>query len=104
AGTVYQNTVYLISKPDESMASLVMSPDGAYVFTADMPGNYIYQVMICLPGTRSNCPLTELTITVINPNTENQNIVPNLDIIYTYENQSVTLHTLINDTCISETG
>lgn len=99
SGTTYLNTVYLISKPDESTATLTMNTNGQYTFQADRAGQYTYHVMICLPGMNSNCPVSSLVINVVNANSENQHIISNLDLIYMYQDQSVTIHTTANDKC-----
>ncbi|MFZ1702738.1 MAG: Ig-like domain-containing protein, partial [Saprospiraceae bacterium] len=100
-GTTYLNTVYLLSKPDQSTSSLVMNTNGTYTFQANLPGIYAYHIMICLPGMSINCPMSTLVFTVINPNLQEQSIVPNLDLVYTYENYPVIIQTIQNDKCIA---
>ncbi|MFZ1703296.1 MAG: Ig-like domain-containing protein [Saprospiraceae bacterium] len=101
AGTTYQPTIFLLSKPLGSVANITLNSIGEYTFTANTVGTYIYETMICLPSMGGNCPVSRLVIHVINPNSETHNIITNLDIIYTYENQSVTIFSTENDRCIS---
>lgn len=103
-GTTYPGTVFLVSKPLGSVATITVSSNGTYNFTANMAGTYVYEVMICLPSYGPNCPVSRLSIQVINPNTESHNVVPNLDIMYTLENQSISIPTMENDKCISGTS
>lgn len=100
-GTSYQNTVFLVSKPLGSTATITVNPNGTYTFTANMAGSYVYDIMVCLPSYGPNCPVSRLNIQVVNPNTESHNVVPNLDIMYTRENQAVTILSNANDQCIS---
>ena len=101
-GSTYGNNPFLVSKPMGSAQNLIVNPDGTYIFTANMEGVYEYNVQVCLPAMGSNCPVSNLVITVVNSYTEKQNIIPNLDIISTIENTPVTILSPVNDKCIAE--
>ena len=45
----------------------VINTDGSYTFTTATPGTYQFNVPVCPPGQSSNCPLENLTITVLDP-------------------------------------
>ncbi|MBK8622946.1 MAG: Ig-like domain-containing protein [Saprospiraceae bacterium] len=100
-GTIYPGTVFLVSRPTGSSSSVQVSGNGSYTFSANMAGLYTYDVMVCLPGSGVNCPVSRLAIQVVNPNTENHNIVSNLDLMYITENQPGLLYAKENDKCIS---
>ena len=95
AGTTY-GTPILNSKPVGSTATLTMSSNGSYTFIADMPGVYVYNVPVCVPGQAPPCPTSLLTITVLAPNTNNPPVA-NTDIATTKVNTPVTLNSLSND-------
>ncbi|MBK6365593.1 MAG: Ig-like domain-containing protein [Saprospiraceae bacterium] len=101
-GSTYLNNPFLVSKPLGSAASLEINPSGSYTFTASMEGVYEYNIQVCLPGMISNCPVSNLVITVVNSYIEKQNIIPNLDIISTFENTAITIKSIYNDKCVAE--
>ncbi|MBK8622860.1 MAG: Ig-like domain-containing protein [Saprospiraceae bacterium] len=103
-GTTYNTSPYLIGKPDGSLATLTMLADGKYTFSANTPGEYVYHVPVCIPGMGSSCPVTILEISVVNPFTQRHNIVTNLDITYTIQDQPVIFSAQVNDDCISASG
>ena len=103
-GTSYSTSPYLIGKPDGSLATLTMSQNGKYTFTANTPGEYIYNVPVCIPGMGSACPVSTLVITVVNPFSQNHNIITNLDITYTIQDKPVNFNAQVNDDCISSSG
>ncbi|MBK9042687.1 MAG: hypothetical protein IPN97_05685 [Saprospiraceae bacterium] len=100
AGTTYHHTYYLLSKPSGSNPSLVILPNGNYEFQGDKSGMYEFETRICFQGIILNCPGSNIVIHVVNSFSEMQNVVPNTDIISTYENQAATLYTSYNDRCI----
>ncbi len=103
-GTTYSTNPYLVGKPDGSSATLTMLNNGKYTFTADKPGTYLYNVPVCIPGMGSSCPVSALIITVVNPFTQSHNLITNLDITYTIQDQPVNFNAQVNDDCISASG
>jgi uncharacterized protein YjdB len=101
AGTSYVSSVALLSKPVGSTPNITMNNNGNYVFQADKPGIYRYNVTVCLPSMINNCPVSLLVITVVSPDSEKQNIVPNVDAVFTYEGQYILINTLENDKCMA---
>ena len=92
-GTTY-GTPILTAQPSGSTPVITMGSDGKYIFTADKPGVYVYNVPVCAPG--APCVNELLTITVTDPNTKNPPIA-NTDIATTKQGFPVTLNTLVND-------
>ena len=92
-GTTY-GTPFLTAQPGSSTPVITMGSDGKYIFTADKPGVYVYNVPVCAPGNA--CVNELLTITVTDPNTKNPPIA-NTDIATTKQGVAVTLNTLVND-------
>ena len=97
AGTTYGTSPTLLSSPAGSVATLTMSSNGTYSFTANTPGVYTYDVPVCVPGQLAPCPNTKLVITVLNANSNSNAPVANVDIATTKFNTAVTLRTLAND-------
>jgi len=96
AGTTY-GTPVLVSSPSGSMPSLTLNANGTYSFTTAVAGVYVYNVPVCVPGATTPCPVTALTITVINGNVNTNAPIANVDIASTSVNTAVTLNTLAND-------
>jgi uncharacterized protein YjdB len=109
--TTYGTNPNLISRPPGSVANLIMNTDGQYLFTANLPGEYIYQVPVCVSGSLTTCPNSSLTITVLDIFSAGKKPVANMDRAETYTNPNpalpgnpVTLQTLTNDKCIYGSG
>ena len=76
-----------------------LSPDGTYSFITGVPGVYNFDVSlndVSFP-TVGSCLIDKLTITVLDPASENNPPVANPDFAVTEEVQAVTLNTLAND-------
>jgi hypothetical protein len=97
AGTTYGTSPTLVSSPAGSTPVLTMNSNGTYIFVSNLPGVYTYNVPVCVPGQVAPCPLTPLVITVLDPNTNTNPPVANVDIATTLINAPVTLKTLAND-------
>ncbi|MEO6949799.1 MAG: Ig-like domain-containing protein [Ginsengibacter sp.] len=97
SGTSYGTPVADPSNP--SPAVIVMFTDGSYTFTASVPGVYLYQVPVCLPGGMGACTLVELKITVLEPTLTTNPPVANTDIAITLEGNPVDIKSLENDHC-----
>ena len=72
--------------------NIIVNTDGTYTFTATIAGKYSYYVPTCAPGQTSNCPLTPLEITVVDPKP-----IVNNDIAITPAGTSITVNVLAND-------
>ena len=70
---------------------------GNYTFTTNKPGKYEFYVPVCGDGQTSNCQLTLLQITVLDPTIPNNLPVANADIATTNLNTAVTTSVLSND-------
>ena len=78
-------------------ATLVVNSDGTYNFKATKAGTYLYYIPVCAPGQKTGCPLTSLTITVVDPLTNNNPPIVNPDIATTIINTPVITNVLEND-------
>ena len=96
-GTTYGTLPTLVSSPVGSTPLIIMSSNGTYIFIANLPGVYTYDVPVCVPGTVAPCPPTKLVITVLDNNINTNPPVANVDIATTNINTPVTLKTLAND-------
>lgn len=96
AGTTY-GTPVAASSPSGSAATITMNSDGTYTFKTSMPGVYVYDVPVCYPVVSLPCPVTKLTITVLDGTVTNNPPVANVDIASTKMNTAVTIKTLAND-------
>lgn len=99
--TDYGTNPALISSPANSIASITMNTDGTYIFEADSPGIYVYDVEVCAPTTTTPCPTETLTITVLDYNSSQPVIVANPDYGITLQNTPITLKSLKNDNSLS---
>ena len=104
SGATYGNPIGYVLNPSGGI--LIMQPSGNYTFKSPNPGVYKYLVPVCPTGVVSNCPIEELTITVIaNPTPSNPNApTVNVDIATTIAQAAVTLSTLSNDACNNGPG
>ena len=96
-GTTYGTLPTLLSSPAGSAPLISMSSNGTYIFIANLPGVYTYDVPVCVPGQVAPCPPTKLVITVLSTNINTNPPVANVDIATTNINTPVTLKTLVND-------
>jgi gliding motility-associated-like protein len=74
-----------------------MNADGTYEFKATEPGVYTYMVPVCAPGQTTDCPLSPLQITVLDPMANDNAPVVNPDIATAKEDSPVTIAILSND-------
>lgn len=96
AGTTY-GTPVTVSSPAGSAATITMNNDGTYNFKSAMAGVYVYDVPVCYPTVSVPCPVTRLTITVLDGTVTNNPPIANVDIASTKINTAVTIKTLAND-------
>jgi len=91
AGTTYGQPAAIAG------ATLVMNPaTGTYTFTSATPGTYEYFVPVCGPNQTTNCPLTPLLITVLDPLTVDKPVA-NTDFAILEQGGSATVAILAND-------
>jgi gliding motility-associated-like protein len=91
AGTTYGQPAAIAG------ATLVMNPaTGAYTFTSATPGTYEYLVPVCGPNQTTNCPLTPLQITVLDPLAVDKPVA-NTDFAILEQGGSATVAILAND-------
>ncbi|WP_164847912.1 hypothetical protein, partial [Sandaracinomonas limnophila] len=64
-GGTYGTPVAATSNP--TGATFTVNPDGSYSFTGTQPGVYTYNVPVCPAGQTTNCPLSPVTFTVVDP-------------------------------------
>ncbi len=91
AGTTYGQPAAIAG------ATLVMDPaTGTYTFTSATPGKYVYLIPVCGPNQTSNCPLTPLQITVLDPLAVDKPVA-NTDFAILEQGGSATVAILAND-------
>ncbi|WP_241321806.1 tandem-95 repeat protein, partial [Belliella aquatica] len=95
AGTTYGTPQAQTDNP--AGATLTMNADGTYAFTATEPGVYTYMVPVCGPGQTTDCPLSPLQITVLDPLSDDNAPVVNPDIATAKEDTPVKIDVLSND-------
>ena len=95
-GTTYGTPTPFDSNPTGATIT-IDAVSGNYTFTATKPGKYEFYIPICLEGQTSNCQLTLLQITVLDPTISNNPPVANVDIATTNKNTAVTTTILAND-------
>jgi gliding motility-associated-like protein len=92
AGTTYGQPAAIAG------ATLVMDPaTGTYTFTSSTPGTYVYLIPVCGPNQTTNCPLTPLQITVLDPLAVDKPVA-NTDFAILEQGGSATVAILANDT------
>ncbi len=96
AGTTYGRPTPSTANPSGATITLDAAT-GTYTFTATAPGKYVYYISICGVNQTSNCPVTLLQITVLDPTVPNNAPVANADIATTNLNTPVTTSILAND-------
>jgi protein CrcB len=91
AGTTYGQPAAIAG------ATLVMDPTtGTYTFTSATPGTYVYLIPVCGPNQTTNCPLTPLQITVLDPLAVDKPVANN-DFAILEQGGSATVSILAND-------
>ena len=91
AGTTYGQPAAIAG------ATLVMDPaTGTYTFTSATPGKYVYLIPVCGPNQTTNCPLTPLQITVLDPLAVDKPVA-NTDFAILEQGGSATVAILAND-------
>ena len=95
AGTTYGQPGSNSSNP--SGGTITVNANGTYTFTGTTPGKYTYYVPVCSPGQTTNCPLTPLVITVLEPLLATDKPVVNNDQATTLRATPVTINILAND-------
>ncbi|KAI9550000.1 hypothetical protein GHT06_003265 [Daphnia sinensis] len=95
AGTTYGTPVADATNP--AGATITMNADGTYEFKATEPGVYTYMVPVCAPGQTTDCPMTSLQITVLDPKASDNAPVVNPDIATAGFNTAVSIDVLAND-------
>ena len=101
SGATYGTPFGSVTNPSGGV--LVLQSNGSYTFKASTVGVYKYLVPVCPTGVVINCPMEQLTVTVINPATPNAPTV-NVDVATTIAQTPVTLNTLSNDACNNGAG
>ena len=96
SGTNYGIPTGLNTNPSGATIT-IDAATGNYTFTASKPGKYEFYVPVCGAGQTSNCQLTLLQITVLDPTISNNLPVANADIATTNLNSAVTTSVLTND-------
>ena len=96
AGTNYGTPTAFTTNPIGATITMDAAT-GNYTFTTTKPGKYEFYVPVCGAGQTSNCQLTLLQITVLDPTISNNLPVANADIATTSLNTAVTTSVLTND-------
>ena len=94
-GTTYGNAKGDNSNPEGG--ELTLNADGTYEFIASVPGVYVYEIEVCLPGQSEDCAVEILTITVLDPASESNAPIVKTDAGLTREGDPITLDVLSND-------
>ncbi len=110
----YSTTPQLISKPDASTVVFNINSDGSYSFQGSKPGNYRYNVPVCIDPYYLGCPSAMVEITLVDNQYSTGNPVTNIDIATIFEvetaNRSVNsggpfeINAIQNDICIYTIG
>jgi len=110
----YSSSPQLISKPNASIVTFNINPDGSYSFEGNKAGNYRYNIPICLDPYYSGCPTTMVEITLVENQYSTGNPVTNLDIATVFgiedANKSSSIggafeiNSIQNDVCIYTLG
>ncbi len=95
AGTTYGTPIADTVNPEG--ATITVNADGTYVFNATEPGVYTYMVPVCGPGQTTDCPMSPLEITVLDPMAGDNAPVVNPDIATAKEDSPVVIDVLAND-------
>jgi gliding motility-associated-like protein len=95
AGTTYGPAKGATSNP--TGAEFSMKPDGTYTFKATTPGVYTYEVPVCAPGQTTNCPISILQITVVDPLANNNLPIANPDQVVVKQDSPIKVDVLSND-------
>ncbi len=57
----------------------VIAMDGSYTFSGSVPGTYTFDVEVCAVGQTTNCPTEVLVITVVDPESDQNQPISNID-------------------------
>ena len=96
AGTTYGVPVASTTNPSGATIT-INATTGTYTFTGTTPGKYIFYVPVCASGQTSDCPLSPLEITVLEPVASTDDPVANNDIATIKYNTATTVNILGND-------
>jgi gliding motility-associated-like protein len=96
AGTNYGTPTAFNTNPTGATIT-IDAASGNYTFTNNKPGKYEFYVPVCGAGQTSNCQLTLLQITVLDPTIPNNLPVAKVDIAKTNLNTAVNTSVLSND-------
>jgi uncharacterized protein YjdB len=110
-GTSYSAIYQTVEKPEGSLVTLNISPDGTYIFSGNRPGNYLYKIPVCAAGQLVGCPTRLLEITVLDDVYSKGNSAANLDIATVYTSTDSSSHSsphildvISNDRCVFTGG
>ena len=98
--TTYGPSPVLLSSPSGSIETLSLNSDGTYTFTGNTVGVYTYNVQVCEPPQLTGCPVSLLTITVVDNLSPDLEPIANTDFAVTEKDSSVTQISLENDRCV----
>jgi gliding motility-associated-like protein len=93
-------STYGVAQPSSnnpSGATIKINSDGTFTFNSSKPGTYIFYVPVCAPGQVSDCKLTPLQITVVDPAIKTNPPITNPDNDVTLVNTAVKTDVLAND-------
>ncbi len=96
----YSNPVADASNPNSNLP--LLAADGTYSFSTVLPGKYVFNITVCLPGQTSDCMSEQLTVTVLDTALTTPNLpVVNPDVVYvsntTTTPNPVVIDVLAND-------
>lgn len=94
-GTLYGSPIAIGTNPSSSMP--MISDSGTYTFITSIPGVYNFEVPVCLPNQTTDCKLTSLEITVLDPAITANPPVASTDIAITRGGAPVTIPVKAND-------
>jgi Secretion system C-terminal sorting domain/Bacterial Ig domain len=94
-GTSYGTPAVFGINPDGTLPNML--PNGTYTFTSNTPGTYQFLVPVCPPNIITNCPLSLLSITVLDSVLTNSNPAVNTDLATVITGNNVSINTLGND-------
>jgi Secretion system C-terminal sorting domain/Bacterial Ig domain len=93
--TTYGNPSIFGTNPSTDVPNILAN--GTYTFTTNVPGTYQFLVPVCPPNISINCPLSLLSITVLDSVLTNSNPAVNTDLATVITGNNVVINTLGND-------